>query len=52
MIFGGKGGSEKTTSAAATALHPAELEPRKKILLVSVDPAHSLDDSFNIAIGN
>lgn len=46
ICFGGKGGVGKTTSAAATALYLAEKNPRKRILLASVDPAHSLADSL------
>ncbi len=52
IIFGGKGGSGKTTSAAAAALHFRKLDPEKRILVMSTDPAHSLGDSFDIAIGN
>ncbi|NQT73930.1 MAG: ArsA family ATPase [Chloroflexi bacterium] len=52
ILFGGKGGSGKTTSAAATALHLSKLHPKKRILVVSTDPAHSLGDSFDISIGN
>lgn len=51
LFFCGKGGTGKTTSAAATALRLAELREDKKILVVSVDPAHSLGDSFGYAIG-
>jgi len=46
ILFGGKGGSGKTTSAAATALHFARQRPDRKVLLVSTDPAHSLSDSL------
>ncbi len=52
IIFGGKGGSGKTTSAAATALHLSKPDPKKRILAMSTDPAHSLGDSFNITIDN
>jgi arsenite-transporting ATPase len=52
ILFGGKGGSGKTTSAAATALHLSKIKPEKKIMIVSIDPAHSLGDSFNIKISN
>ncbi len=52
IMFGGKGGSGKTTSAAATALRFHKLDPKKRILVMSTDPAHSLGDSFNITIGN
>lgn len=44
--FGGKGGVGKTTSSAATALYLADKNPQKRILLASIDPAHSLMDSL------
>ena len=56
VIFGGKGGAGKTTSAAATAVHLARRrpagspEPGRKILLVSTDPAHSLADSLDVPV--
>lgn len=50
IIFGGKGGSGKTTSAAATTLYLNKIHPNRKILAMSVDPAHSLADSFNIVV--
>ena len=49
ICFGGKGGVGKTTSAAATALYLAKNNPHKRILLASVDPAHSLMDSLMVA---
>ena len=49
ILFGGKGGVGKTTSASATALYLAR---SYKTLLISTDPAHSLSDSFEQAIGN
>ena len=52
ILFGGKGGSGKTTSACATAIHLAQLDKKKKLLVVSTDPAHSVGDSFNCNIGN
>jgi len=52
LLFGGKGGSGKTTSAAAAALHLSKMKPQKKILVISIDPAHSLGDSFDLIIGN
>ncbi|NQS88519.1 ArsA family ATPase [Patescibacteria group bacterium] len=52
ILFGGKGGSGKTTSAAATGIYLAKLNLERKILIVSTDPAHSLGDSFNCLIGN
>ncbi|MFH1951690.1 MAG: ArsA family ATPase [Pseudomonadota bacterium] len=51
VIFGGKGGTGKTTSASAAALCLAWLYPSKKILLISSDPAHSVGDSLGMAIG-
>jgi arsenite-transporting ATPase len=47
LFFGGKGGVGKTTCAAATALHLAARFPDERFLAVSVDPAHSLRDSFD-----
>ncbi|MBU0512808.1 MAG: ArsA family ATPase [Chloroflexi bacterium] len=52
LLFGGKGGVGKTTTAAATALYRASLYSEYKILLVSTDPAHSLADSFDQPIGD
>ena len=52
IIFGGKGGTGKTTSAAATAIYLARLRPRKRILVISTDPAHSLGDSFDCSLGS
>lgn len=46
ILFGGKGGVGKTTCAAAAALHLAEHRPEETFLAVSIDPAHSLSDSF------
>lgn len=51
IIFGGKGGVGKTTTASATALHWARFKPGK-VLLISTDPAHSLSDSFEQPIGD
>jgi arsenite-transporting ATPase len=52
LLFGGKGGVGKTTTAAATALHWAAQRPERRALIVSTDPAHSLSDSFNQPIGD
>ncbi len=46
VLFSGKGGVGKTTASAATALDIATRHPDRSILLVSTDPAHSLQDSF------
>ncbi len=45
ILVGGKGGTGKTSSAAATALSLAEAG--QKTLVISTDPAHSLSDSFD-----
>ena len=50
LLFGGKGGVGKTTSAAATSVYVAGNRPDKKVLVFSTDPAHSLADSFDLPI--
>jgi arsenite-transporting ATPase len=49
LLFTGKGGVGKTTTAAATALRCAERGMRTVVL--STDPAHSLADSFDVPLG-
>ena len=49
IIYTGKGGVGKTSMAAATACNIAE--SGKKVLIMRTDQAHSLGDSFDIAIG-
>jgi arsenite/tail-anchored protein-transporting ATPase len=51
LIFGGKGGVGKTTSAAAAALALADKDPSARVLIFSTDPAHSLSDSFDEPVG-
>lgn len=46
LLFSGKGGVGKTSLAAATGLKLSELGYRA--LVMSVDPAHSLGDSFDM----
>jgi len=46
LFFGGKGGVGKTTCATATAFRLAAESPRRRFLLVSSDPAHSVYDSI------
>ncbi len=46
LLFSGKGGVGKTSVAAATGVHLAA--SGKKTLVMSVDPAHSLGDSFDL----
>lgn len=50
LLFGGKGGVGKTTSAAATAIWLADSGYR--VLLVSSDPAHSTSDSLEVQLGS
>jgi arsenite-transporting ATPase len=53
LVFcGGKGGVGKTTVAAAIALQLARAEPRRRLLLLSTDPAHSLGDVFGASVGD
>ena len=52
ILFGGKGGVGKTTCAAATAVHIVKKYRDKKVLIFSIDPAHSLSDSFDCKIGD
>jgi arsenite-transporting ATPase len=51
VIFGGKGGVGKTTAAASYALGAAKQDPKRRLLVFSTDPAHSLSDSFAEPIG-
>ena len=46
LLFSGKGGVGKTSVAAATGVHLAA--QGKRTLVMSVDPAHSLADSFDL----
>ena len=46
LLFGGKGGVGKSTCAAATALDLARADPARRVLLLSLYPAHSLGDVF------
>ena len=50
ILYLGKGGVGKTTTAAATALRSAELG--YKTLVASTDIAHSLADSLNVELGS
>ena len=49
ILFTGKGGVGKTTLSAATGAYLSELG--KKVLVVSVDPAHSLSDVLEEDVG-
>jgi arsenite-transporting ATPase len=50
VLFTGKGGVGKTTTAAATAAHAARCGVRT--LVASADPAHSLADALGVAVGH
>jgi arsenite-transporting ATPase len=49
LLFSGKGGVGKTSLSAATGIRLAELGYRT--LVMSVDPAHSLADAFDLESG-
>jgi arsenite-transporting ATPase len=49
LLFSGKGGVGKTSLAAATGLQLSKLGYRT--LVMSVDPAHSLADAFDLEMG-
>jgi arsenite-transporting ATPase len=49
VFFGGKGGTGKTTLAAAFAVQTAQ--DGKRTLLVSTDPAHSTSDILEVELG-
>lgn len=51
LLFSGKGGVGKTTLACATALRMARDFPRRRILLLSTDPAHALSACLRVGIG-
>ena len=46
LLFSGKGGVGKTSLAAATGMRLAELG--RRTLVMSIDPAHSLADAFDL----
>jgi arsenite-transporting ATPase len=50
-VFAGKGGVGKTTLACATAMRLAREWRGDEILLFSTDPAHSLGDCLDVAVG-
>jgi arsenite-transporting ATPase len=52
LMFGGKGGVGKTTCAAAAAIAAAAARPRRSVLLLSADPAHSLADVLGVPLGD
>lgn len=50
-FFVGKGGVGKTTVSSSFALHRAAQSPRRRVLLISSDPAHSLSDALEVKLG-
>lgn len=52
ILVGGKGGVGKTTAAAAIAYQMSKRHPESKILVISIDPAHSLGDAFGCTLGH
>src|SRR5262249_8014196 len=52
LVVAGKGGVGKTSCAAALALALAERDPTPRVLLLSTDPAHSLGDVLDTALGD
>ena len=50
LLIGGKGGVGKTTTVAAMGWEMAQRYPDKQIRLISIDPAHSLADAFDIPL--
>jgi arsenite-transporting ATPase len=52
VLFGGKGGVGKTTCAAAAAIDMALSAPDLRVLLLSADPAHSVGDVLEAAVGD
>ncbi|MGD1942722.1 MAG: ArsA family ATPase [Leptolyngbyaceae cyanobacterium] len=52
VILGGKGGVGKTTVAAAIATGMAQQHPQASVRVMSIDPAHSLGDAFEVALQN
>ena len=50
IAVSGKGGTGKTTVTSSLACHRALLG--RKVLVVSIDPAHSLGDSLDLDLGD
>ena len=50
LMVGGKGGVGKTTCAAAAAVRFASEHPRRQVLLLSADPAHSIGDVLGVPL--
>jgi len=52
VLFTGKGGVGKTTCATALALALAARRAPRRVLVLSVDPAHSLGDVLGVSLGD
>ena len=52
LMVGGKGGVGKTTCAAAAAIRFASEHPRRQVLLLSADPAHSIGDVLGVPLSD
>jgi arsenite-transporting ATPase len=52
VLVGGKGGVGKTSVSSSAAITIAEREPKKRVLLLSTDPAHSLGDVLGVELGD
>src|SRR5207244_11159371 len=52
VLVMGKGGVGKTTCAAAQAIVAARRHPKKRVLVLSTDPAPSLGDAFDAKLGD
>jgi arsenite-transporting ATPase len=52
ILVGGKGGVGKTTVAAAIAWAMADRHPEHRVLVISIDPAHSLGDALGYPLGH
>lgn len=49
LVLSGRGGVGKTTAAVACALTIARAAPQRRLVLLSIDPAHSLGDCLDDA---
>lgn len=52
LLFAGKGGVGKTSCAAAVALALSSRAPDQRVLLLSIDPAHSVADVMRMRAGD
>ncbi|MEA2750917.1 MAG: arsenite/tail-anchored protein-transporting ATPase, partial [Myxococcales bacterium] len=52
VLVGGKGGVGKTSVACAMAMGIAEAAKKKRVLVLSTDPAHSVGDAMSVSMGD